>query len=130
MRDQEGTNVSSYKNGARRSTNTKGNGTLRTERSTQPSRTPVVVSETPQLGLNAQFKSVIAEHLTSVSLLNSSGEILLKALNQMVPPEGSERALGEYTSHAIRKISKSLCDLVITKSAITKELYSIARDEK
>lgn len=84
--------------------------------------TPILVSE-------EQFRTVREEHLTSMNLLNSSGDALLRALDQMIPPEGSSRVVGEYTAQGIRQISKSMCDLVLTKNTVIRSMYQIARDE-
>ena len=83
---------------------------------------PIVVSE-------KQFESVRMEQLTSLNLLNSSGDALLSAMNSMIPPKDSGRVIGEYTSHGIRQIAKSICDIVQTKSMVVKQMYQITRDE-
>jgi hypothetical protein len=83
---------------------------------------PIVVSE-------KQFETVRLEQLTSLNLLNSSGDVLLSAMNSMVPPADSGRTVGEYTAQGIRQIAKSLCDIVMTKSHVVRQMYAISRDE-
>lgn len=83
---------------------------------------PILVSE-------AQFKSVQEAHLTSMNLLDSSGNVLLRALDSMVPPEGSGRGIGEYTAQGMRQLAKSICDLVQTKTQVVRSMHQIARDE-
>ena len=82
----------------------------------------IVVSE-------EQFKQVRMEQLTSINLLNSSGNVLLSAMNSMIPPEGSERVMGEYTAQGVRQIAKSICDIVQTKANVVRQMYAISRDE-
>ena len=83
---------------------------------------PIVVSE-------RQFETVRTEQLTSLNLLNSSGDVLLSAMNSMVPSPESGRIIGEYTAQGIRQIAKSICDVVQTKAMVVKQIYQITRDE-
>ena len=76
-----------------------------------------------------QYREVRMEQLTSINLLNSSGNVLLSAMNSMIPPEGSGRAMGEYTAQGVRQIAKSICDIVQTKANVVRQMYAISRDE-
>ena len=76
-----------------------------------------------------QFMTVREETLESLNLLNSSGSALLSALQMIPPPPDSGRTLGEYSAHSMRQIAKSICDIVMTKTAVIRQIHSIARDE-
>jgi len=80
--------------------------------------------------LEQQFKNVNEEYLTSLRLLNSSGAVLLTALERMIPPEDSVRAIGEYTGKALNKVSKGICELARTKSDLIRTMFQISRDGK
>lgn len=84
---------------------------------------PIAVSE-------KQFETVRMEQLTSLNLLNSSGDVLLSAMSSMVPPPDSGRVVGEYTAEGIRQIAKSICDVVLTKTHVVRQIYAITRDER
>jgi hypothetical protein len=104
-------------------------GTIKTSLQRQESRTIAAYAGRPILVSEQQFVTVKEEHLASMDLLNSSANVLLGALNSMVPPEGSHRQIGDYTGDNMRKISKSICDLIQTKNSVIRSMYQIARDE-
>lgn len=93
------------------------------------SKTQGVLRESPFAVSKEQFATVRMEQLTSLNLLNSSGNALLSAMQSMIPHEDSGRVVGEYTAKGIRQISKSICEIVMTKAYVVKQMYSIARDE-
>ena len=105
------------------------NDTPQTEKRMQRNKTTAAYGATPILVSEQQFNTVREEHLTSMDLLNSSGHVLLQALNSMQPPEGSGRVVGEYTAQGMRQISKSICDIIQTKTQVIRSMYQIARDE-
>ncbi len=129
MQETETIKENSYSNGETKSIATNGKGMQETLPSRRRSRTPVAADVTPLLVSEQQFVTVREEHLESLNLLNSSGDSLLNALNSMIPPAGSGRVLGDYTAQGMRKISKSLCDIINTKNNVIRQMYSIARDE-
>lgn len=129
MQDQDQTKESSYSNGETKSIHTNGNGTQETLPATRRKSTPVAGPVIPILVSEQQFETVKQEHLTSMGLLNSAGMSLQRALDQMIPPEGSGRVVGEYMAQGIRQIAKSICDLTHTKVSVVRQMYSIARDE-
>lgn len=83
---------------------------------------PIPVSE-------QQFTAVREETLASLNLLNLSGNVLLSAMDSMVPHAESGRTIGEYSAQGIRQIAKSICDVVITKNSVIRQMHSIARDD-
>lgn len=129
MNETEKTKQTSYSEGETKSMPTNGDGTQETLPAKRQSRTPAASVAYPILVSEQQFATVREEHLTSMSLLNSSGNALLRALESMQPPEGSGRVVGEYTAQGMRQISKSLCDIVQTKTQVIRSMYQIARDE-
>lgn len=102
--------------------------TQETEEKTLSNKTSVVERDFPISVLERQFETVREEFSESMNLLNSSGKVLLGALKQTLPPEESGRVVGDYTGQNIRKISKSLCQLVQTKTDLIKVMFHIARD--
>lgn len=130
MREVEGIKDPSEPNGGMRSTRTRGATTTRQEKKTPLSKTPVVVDDRPTLGFEKQFEIVREEFSQSMHLLNSSGKVLLGVLEQTLPEERSGRMIGDYTGTNIRKISKSICQLVETKTNLIRTMFQIARDGK
>lgn len=129
MNDQERTNEINAKDVETKSTPQQGHDTAQMLSSKRGNRMSAAASVYPILVSERQFEIVREEHLASMDLLNSSGKALLNALESMTPPEGSGRVLGEYTAQGMRQISKSLCDIVQTKTQVIRAMYSIARDE-
>lgn len=111
-----------------KSTNVEENGTQRTpvkkieRRNGYINAYPIPVSE-------QQFMTVREEQLSSMNLLNSSGNALLSAMEGLIPHQESGRVVGEYTAQAMRKLAKSVCDIVRTKTMVVQSMYQIARDE-
>ena len=95
----------------------------------QGNKTRGVYGARPILVSEQQFLTVKEETLTSLNLLNLSANVLLGAMNKMIPPEDSPRALGEYSAHGIRQLAKSICDVIQTKNSVIRQIHSIARDE-
>lgn len=92
-------------------------------------RTAAVLPARPILVSEQQFATAREEISQSLSLLNASGEALLQALKSIPPHAESGRAMGEYSAQMMRQLSKSICDIVQTKTTVIRQVYSIARDE-
>lgn len=100
-----------------------------TQLAKQRNRTTDVGPVAPILVSEQQFVTVREEHLASLNLLNESGKTLLRALDKMIPSEESVRGFGEYSAQGARQLAKSVCDIVLTKNTVVRQMYSIARDE-
>lgn len=129
MRETEGTNGSNGSLEGTKSMHINGSATPETAPTRRESKTSVALRGAPIAVSEQQFLTVKEETLESLSLLNSSANVLLSAMNSMVPPKDSGRNLGEYTASGMRKISKSICDIIQTKCAVIRQIHSIARDE-
>lgn len=93
------------------------------------SKTPAVSVGNPFVVSNEQYEAVRTAHEDSISLLNSCGTVLLQAMKSAVPPEDSGRTVGEYTGQNLRKMAKSVCDIMQTKTGVVRSMYQISRDE-
>ena len=107
---------------------TRENGTPSTQ-TRQRNKTNAVFVGAPIRVSEQQFLTVKEETLTSLDLLNSSANVLLGAMEKMVPPADSPRAFGEYSAQGMRQLAKSVCDIVRTKCDVVRQIHSIARDE-
>lgn len=129
MQEIENVKTSKETSGEMRLMNDSANGMLPTKIQRPENRTAAVSRGTQVVVSEQQFLTVREEHLQSMNLLNSSANVLLSAMQAMVPPPDSGRVVGEYTAKGMRQISKSICDIIQTKTGVVRSMYSIARDE-
>jgi hypothetical protein len=108
---------------------TKENGTLSTRLARLEGRMSVDRRDSPIVVSQKQFESVETAHRDSVNLLDSCGLALLDAMEMAIPPKDSGRMIGDYAGQNLRKLAKSVCDIVQTKTGVVRSMYSIARDE-
>lgn len=107
---------------------TKEGDTTETLPSKQESRMTVAGKDVLTSVLEKQLLTAREEGLQSLSLLNSSGNVLMDTLKTMMPPDGSQRIVGEYTATSMRKLTKSICDIVVTKAKVIHAMHDISRD--
>lgn len=116
-------------NGAAKSMQDNANGTERTVAVRQGSKMTVALKDIRIAVCKEQYESVEIAHRNSLALLDSCGNALLDAMEMGMPPKESGRQIGEYAGENLRKIAKSVCDIVNTKTNVVRSMYQVSRDE-